>query len=251
MMTTAINVPKDFKLFAFEQIDSTNTEAKRQANQGCANKSVFWASTQSKGRGRKTRSWISDKGNLFVTVLIKDMAPEEQLSQLSIIAAIAIGECIADIAPADCDIKYKWPNDVLINGRKVVGILLESGLYQDSRWVAMGTGVNVCSHPPDSEVMYPASHLKQHGIQIEVAELLSHYLYKLDAYLTHWQTKGIVGLIKIWQARMAGLGQRIQVQLTEEKRISGVFTGLSEEGILLLETDSGEVQKIISGDVFL
>ncbi len=250
-MDTQIRIPEGFKLFAFDDIDSTNTEAKRRADEGCANKSVFWAGTQSKGRGRKTRSWISDEGNLFVSVLVKDMAPPEKLANLSVIAAIAIGECIADVAPGGCDIKYKWPNDVLINGRKVVGILLESGTYKESQWVVMGTGVNVSCNPPDNEVMYPASNLKQCGIEVEVSELLSRYLGKLDGYLTQWQQQGVAGLIKIWRSRMAGLGMRINVHLTEEERVSGIFKELSEEGILILEKDSGELQEVFSGDVFL
>ncbi len=250
-MDAQVRVPEGFKLFAFDDIDSTNTEAKRRADEGCGNKSVFWAGTQSKGRGRKTRNWISDEGNLFVSVLVKDMAPPEKLANLSVIAAIAIGECIADIAPAGCDIKYKWPNDVLINGRKVVGILLESGAYKESHWVVMGTGVNVSCNPPDVEVMYPASNLKDCGVDVEVADLLSRYLDKLDGYLTQWQEQGVAGLIKVWRSRMAGLGMRINVHLTEEDRVSGIFKELSEEGILILETDSGEVREIFSGDVFL
>ncbi|BFM15426.1 biotin--[acetyl-CoA-carboxylase] ligase [Maricurvus nonylphenolicus] len=250
-MDSQVRVPQGFRLFAFDEIDSTNTEAKRRADEGCVNKSVFWATTQSKGRGRKTRSWISDEGNLFVSVLVKDMAPAEKLANLSVIAAIAIGETIADLAPADCDIKYKWPNDVLINGRKVVGILLESGIYKESHWVVLGTGVNVSSNPPDSEIMYPAANLKRCGIDVEVADLLSHYLDKLDGYLAQWQTQGVAELIKIWRARMAGLGQRIHVQLTEDERVSGIFKELSDEGILILQTDSGQEQEVFSGDVFL
>ncbi len=250
-MNASINIPQSFKLFVFDEIDSTNTEAKRRAAEGCANKSVFWAKTQTKGRGRHTRSWISDNGNLFVSVLIKNMVDEEKLAQLSIIAAIAIGECIADIAPGDCDVKYKWPNDVLLNGRKVVGILLESGIYQGTRWVVMGTGVNVDSHPPDSEVMYPASDLKHYGIEINSADLLSAYLHKLDTSLTPWQNNEIEKLMGIWRDRMAGLGQRIQIQLAEPQRISGIFKELSSEGAILLQTDEGELRQIISGDVFL
>lgn len=250
-MDTQVRVPAGFTLFAFDEIDSTNTEAKRRADEGGANKSVFWAGTQTKGRGRKTRSWISDEGNLFVSVLVKGMAPPDKLANLSVIAAIAIGETIADLAPKDCDIKYKWPNDVLINGRKVVGILLESGIYKDSHWVVLGTGVNVSSNPPDSEIMYPASNLKDCGIEVAVTELLGAYLVKLDTYLTQWQAQGVAELIAIWRARMGGLGQRIEVQLTEEERVSGIFKTLSDEGIMILETGTGEEQEVFSGDVFL
>ena len=130
----------------FKTIDSTQSEAKRRANTG--NLGALWISTesQSKGRGRRGREWVSETGNLYCTGLYPHGGDLASAARLSFAAALAVAQTLEQYIDPQL-VSIKWPNDVLVDGKKVAGILLESGTYNDAIWVAVGIGINLVSHP--------------------------------------------------------------------------------------------------------
>lgn len=237
------------ELLHYPAVDSTNDEVIRLAQNGAPDGTWVVADEQTAGRGRRGRPWQSTRGNLFCTGLLR-LAPEEgPVSQLSFLIALALYDALSQWVTTD-RLKLKWPNDVLLDGRKVSGILLESassGAPHD-RWVAAGIGVNLAVYPENME--RPAISLAAAGVTapspMAVAERLS---LAVDHWRREWRSGSFAALRMAWLARATGIGSRIEVRLPEETLV-GTFCDLAEDGALLLQLDSGTTRTIHSGDVF-
>ena len=118
-------LPPDCRLVALDSVDSTNEEAKRRAREGAPDKTLIWAAAQSAGRGRGGRTWVSPPGNLYLSLVLRPDCPARRAAELGFVAAVALGAALHDIA-ADLPVAFKWPNDVLLRGRKLAGISVET-----------------------------------------------------------------------------------------------------------------------------
>jgi BirA family transcriptional regulator, biotin operon repressor / biotin---[acetyl-CoA-carboxylase] ligase len=246
---TAPLLPPFYRLASFVEIDSTNDEAKRRASAGAPEGMLVWARAQSAGRGRRGRSFISPAGNLYMSILLRPKRPAAQAAQLGFAAALALGGAVLPLLPRPEALRYKWPNDVLIDGRKVSGILLESQAAGEGRldWLVIGIGVNLVSFP--EKVDYPAISLAAAGARaVTVEALLEAVAGCFHEWYVRWREKGFAPLRAAWLARAQGLGETIRVRLPGEEA-SGRFAGLDEEGALLLADGSGQ-RRIGAGDVF-
>jgi len=231
----------------FDTLDSTNEEAKRRALSGEAGPLWIMARTQSAGRGRRGRAWASRPGNLFTTGLYRLEASPARAAQLSFAAALAA----ADLASEVIDpllIRLKWPNDLLIGGRKAAGILLESGAHKaGGLWLAAGIGVNLASHPDDAE--RPATDFAEHGVQLSPEDALKRLAARFEHWRGRWADEGFEPLREAWLTRAHGLGERCTVRL-ESETLEGVFADLSPDGSLRLDLKEGGRRSISAGDVF-
>lgn len=247
------NLLQDYHLLSYDVLDSTNEEAKRLAGGGASHGAVIWAKRQSAGRGRMGREWISAEGNLFVSVLLSPECDLQTCSQLSFVAAVAGAETLAGIVPGDEDISCKWPNDILLAGKKVGGILLESFTTLDERgkekqWVVVGVGINVDSFP--EHVMFPATCVRNAGVEIISAKIvLSRFIYNFIHQYDAWVKGGFKPVQKEWLKRAYRIGHGVEVLMGENK-IEGMFDGIDAAGRLLVRGDSGAIQGISAGDVF-
>ena len=226
----------------YDEIDSTNEEARRLALAGGAEHGPLWitAARQSAGRGRRGRAWDTGAGNLATTLLLRPTAPQSVTGQLSFAAALAAAEMASHFAPA-ASITVKWPNDVLAEGKKLAGLLLEGG----PGWLAVGIGVNLAHHPED----LPATSLPQLGIappscDAALTVLAARFAHWYDA----WMRDGFPTLRDAWLKRASGLGAPITARLPHETR-QGVFEGIDVTGALLLN-EGGQVRAIAAGEVF-
>ncbi len=238
----------DFHLLSYDEVDSTNDEAKRLAEGGASHGAFLWAKRQTSGRGRMGRHWISDEGNLFVSVLLKPGMPQERLAELSFVAALAVLETLQPIVGDESALHLKWPNDVLLNGHKVGGVLLESMPSSDSAlWAIVGVGINIEHHPEG--VMFPATCLKQAGVQIVSAKIvlsrfIHHFIQRYDA----WIDEGFAQVRKTWRAHGWRLGEEVQVTSGNDT-ITGRFEDIDEQGRLRLVMPDGARRIISAGDV--
>ena len=228
-----------YRLVRHAEIDSTNSEARRLAEAGGRGPVWITADRQTAGRGRRGRAWEQGAGNLAATLLIH---PTGEFAQLSFAAALSVADMAEAFAPIAA-ITVKWPNDVLADGKKLAGILLESG----PGWLAIGIGVNLVSHPEGTE--FPATSLAQLGIappssQDALALLAARFTHWYDA----WMNNGFETLRAAWLARAGGLGLPIRARLPHETR-HGVFEGIDATGALLLN-EQGQVHAITAGEVF-
>ena len=247
------NLLNDYHLLSYDVLDSTNEEAKRLAGGGASHGAVIWAKRQNSGKGRMGREWISAEGNLFVSILLSPECDLATCSQLSFVAAVAGAETLAGIVPGDEDISCKWPNDILLNGKKLGGILLESFTTadehgRDKQWVVVGVGINVDSFP--EHVMFPATCLREAGVEIISAKIvLSRFVYNFIHQYDAWVKGGFKPVQREWSKRAYRLGHAVEV-LMGDKKIEGVFDGIDAAGRLLVRAESGAITGISAGDVF-
>jgi BirA family biotin operon repressor/biotin-[acetyl-CoA-carboxylase] ligase len=235
--------PPGVALARFDELDSTNDEARRRAELGERGPLWILASRQTAGRGRRGRVWESPPGNLAATLLLRPDAPPGEAAQLNFAATLAVAEMASHFAP-QTSIAVKWPNDVLAGGRKLAGILLEGG----PGWLAVGIGVNLAHFPPGTE--FPATSLaalglvppQPHGALALIASRFAHWHAR-------WRLEGFEPLRAAWLAWASGLGGPIRARLPHEER-AGRFEGIDARGALLLAEAGGTVRAIAAGEVF-
>jgi len=244
------NLLDDYHLLSFDTLDSTNEEAKRLAKAGGAHGAVVWAKKQTGGKGRLGREWVSQEGNLFVSILLKPEKPLVELSQLSFVSGVAVVEALADMFGKSHKLACKWPNDVLLDGKKLSGILLESFHCETDgkHWVVVGVGVNVDSHPSHTE--FPATCLTEAGVELVSAKIvLSRFIHHFIECYNEWSNKGFTPIRKRWLASAWNIKKEITARLPDEE-ISGVFQDIDDAGSLILKDKKGEKHTIFAADIF-
>ncbi len=239
------------EVLRLETVDSTNAEARRRAEAGEVGPLWITARRQTAGRGRRGRAWETGAGNLAATLLTTTGRPPAQAAEIAFVAALAVADLALAQVP-DTLLRLKWPNDVLVDGRKVSGILIESGLRPDGRlWLAIGVGVNLKSAPVAAD--RPATTLADH-LRADVADPLSPdaalqvLARAFDIRLVTWETYGFEPVRAAWTAR-TDLGRQCVVRLDLET-LEGVAEALEDDGALRLRLEDGGVRRITAGDVF-
>jgi BirA family biotin operon repressor/biotin-[acetyl-CoA-carboxylase] ligase len=249
MTVAAPTLPDGFRLHALDTVGSTNDEAKRLARAGAADRTLIWAREQTAGRGRRGRAWHSPPGNLYLSLIVRPGGAAARAAQLGFVTALALGDALAELAGAALPLHFKWPNDLLVRGRKLAGILLESETSAGDAvdFVVIGMGVNLVSKPGDTE--YPTTSLADHGTAgVSPAKLLAAVARHFDRWERRWQAEGFPPVRTAWVARAAGLGDDIRVRL-ERTTLSGRFRDLDHDGALILDTADGR-RRIAAGEVF-
>jgi len=226
---------------------STNAAALQRARAGERGPLWITAQSQSAGRGRRGNAWVSEPGNLYATLLLSEPAPQAEAPQLSFVAALALHDAVADCAPQlEPALKLKWPNDLLLGRAKLAGILIE-GESEPVFAVAIGIGVNCASHP--AETRFPATDLAAAGVLVTPDALFAALTGAMARRFAQWQRgKDFAAIRADWLERAAGIGQPLQVRLSD-REISGCFKGLDDAGRLLLEQPGGYVT-VTAGEVF-
>lgn len=239
-MSSAPVLPDGWTLVALQSVGSTNDEAARLAEAGAVEHTFVWAREQTGGRGRRGRRWASPAGNLYSSTLLRPDCTAPRAAELGFVAALAV----ADMVPRGRAVRVKWPNDVLIDGGKVAGILPESSIGQDGKveYVVLGIGVNVSFAPLLPEMRYPSSMLG--GTVEAAAEGLARGLAR---WLAEWREGGFAKIRAGWLAKAGPLGAIVDVKLGEEL-VSGRFGGMDEDGALLLDTPAGP-RRLVSGEL--
>ncbi len=243
-----MTLPLAFHLIALDEVDSTNSEARRRAEAGEPEGALIVARRQSAGRGRRGRRWESPDGNLYMSLLLRPEQPIDEAVRLSFVAAVALADALAGLAPA-LRIAHKWPNDLLIGARKCAGLLLESASRSHGRldWLVIGIGVNLTSHP--TGLSWPATDLAHEGAPGVTRDgVVRTFAERFLCWRDVWRDRGFAPVRRAWLARASGVGAPIAVHSGGEVR-RGVFSGLAEDGALLLHR-CGAVRRVTAGDVF-
>jgi BirA family biotin operon repressor/biotin-[acetyl-CoA-carboxylase] ligase len=234
----------------FEEIDSTNLEARRRAEAGEEGPMWIAAARQSAGKGRRGRGWETGEGNLAATFLFVTDRPPAQAAQVAFVAALAVAELAGAFVPPAL-VTLKWPNDTLIDGKKAAGILVESGAAKarGRLWVAVGMGVNLARAPLAAD--RPATSFAEHmrAPPPTLTEALAVLAAALDKWRGVWDAAGFAAIANAWTERAHGLGTPCVARLSTET-VHGVAEGLDPDGALRLRTAAGGVRKITAGDVF-
>lgn len=226
-------LPSGYVLYKYHTLDSTNAEALRLLSSSkIKENTVITAEQQTAGQGRNGKTWISHTKNLYFSILIKRSVAIQAISQLAFVAAIAVGESVEHS-------QYKWPNDILLYGKKFCGILLE---HHHNEWVIVGIGININNSPSY------ATHINKHS-NIDRDKLLCKVINHFDTEKMKWTTEGFQPIRKKWLSRAWGLNDILKINRIQET-IEGEFIGLDHSGQLLLHNHLG-VHKVSFGEVFM
>lgn len=231
-----------------EEIDSTNSYLMDKSNGQNKNGTVVLAEKQTKGRGRKDRTWYSSpESNLTFSVLLtKDSHIFKNINLINFAASLSVAVSIENLFQIRTNLK--WPNDVLINGKKTSGILIESS-SQGSKIdrVVVGIGINVNQTSFQGQFNFPPTSIRNEiGKQIEREKFLAEILNNFEVYLERIKTDK-KGLMEDWKSRCKMIGERISI-IEEDKEIFGIFEDVDDEGFLLLKTKD-KIERMHFGDV--
>jgi len=252
-----------YRLRSYDSVGSTNAEAVEAAKTGDPGGVWFVARHQSAGRGRRGRAWINPHGNLAATLLIVPDADPVSVATLGFVAGVALNAALSAILPngivkigidgadstgGNSRVALKWPNDVLADGAKLAGILLEAAKLPDGRHaIAVGIGVNVVASPTD--VPYPATSLAALGVARsaeEVFEALSDAW--VDSFGLWDDGRGIKAVLTHWRASAAGMGAPVAVNQDGDV-LRGTFETIDDAGRLIVRADDNRRIAITAGDV--
>ena len=235
-----------------ETVDSTNAEARRRALAGEPGPLWIWSARQSQGRGRGGREWVSQHGNLFASLLIGLNCPLRVASQLALVAGIVAFDTIAKLIAYEgrSEVLLKWPNDVLLAGEKVAGMLLENvgGTNDNRSVVVIGTGINLASHPEN--LPQPAVSLATYGMTVTPADALEALAASTVEWLDRWGEGACFPTIRrAWLDRAGPTGRPLTVRVGSQEA-EGVYGGLDADGALRLLMPGGGEYRVTAGDVF-
>ncbi len=240
------------KLIFLDTIDSTNNYGKKISGKGFAEGTVIIAEEQTTGRGRLGREWLSPKGKgIYLSIMLKPDIRPEQASQITIISAYAVAKTIRELLQLDALIK--WPNDIVINGRKVCGILTEMGAEIDIvNYLIVGIGVNANIEEKqlsDYDLNTATSLRIELGERIDRKALLSQILTNFEKlYLNFINKPDISGIIDKYKRISATIGKEVRL-ISNKNEIYGEAIDINALGQLVVKTDIGEIKEIISGEV--
>jgi BirA family biotin operon repressor/biotin-[acetyl-CoA-carboxylase] ligase len=235
-----------------DETDSTNAEARRRAEAGEVGPLWITARSQTAGRGRRGRKWESESGNLASTLLLLTRKSPAEAAQLTFAASLAVADLLDRYVPPAL-VTIKWPNDVLLDGRKTSGILIESGpAPTGGLWLAVGIGVNLSKTPGETErpATCIAEHLNQDVTSApSVDEAAKALAETFGVWLDRWTMLGFQPILDAWTARTPGLHGPCTARLTNET-LTGMADGVEADGSLRLKLPDGSLRVISAGDVF-
>ncbi|WP_424766236.1 biotin--[acetyl-CoA-carboxylase] ligase [Paenibacillus sp. sgz302251] len=235
----------------FDSVESTQNLARTAAEEGAAEGTLFIAEQQVSGRGRMGRGWISPRGKgIWMSMVLRPSVPIHFAPQLTLLTAVALCRSLKRIT--DLPIGIKWPNDLLINGKKISGILLESAAEDERlRYVIAGIGISVNLEEADypEELLTKAtSLLVAAGQKWDRTEIIAHFLKEWEQLYTLYQEQGFSPIITLWEALSVSLGVQVRL-ITPQGDIVGIPIGLDESGAIRVELADGSIKTVFSAEM--
>ncbi|SHO54073.1 biotin--[acetyl-CoA-carboxylase] ligase [Anaerocolumna xylanovorans] len=242
------------KILLFEQLDSTNTQAKRlikgETEEKARHGLLILAEEQTSGRGRLGRDWSSPKrGGIWMSFILRPKLPAESCPMLTLVAAIAVNDTIRRVSGLDSFIK--WPNDIVISGKKTCGILTEAtGLLSEEPNIILGIGINANRKDFPEELSSSATSLSlEKGKDINRSLLIAEICNSLEKYYEEFTEQGDLTQLKAeYEKYLINRGKQVRV-LAKEGEYAGTALGINEQGALLVETKEKEITTVVSGEV--
>lgn len=244
-----VNMIPGYQIIHMPCVDSTNEEAKRQADGGAVHGSVFWADKQSAGKGRRGREWVSDSTeNLYFTLLLRPNLAPEKLSMLTLLMAYAVAKGLVETT--NLQPRIKWPNDLVLGNKKVCGILSEMKLDgRRAAYCVIGVGINIGQKVFAQELKDKATSLELEGVMVDAERLLEAVLKAFNhLYDTFMAVGDLSFIMDEYNKILAGRNCVVRV-LEPGREFEGKSLGINGMGELLVEREEGTIQKVYAGEV--
>jgi len=239
------------EIIHFRETDSTNARARKLADRGAPEGTLVVAERQTQGRGRKGRAWFSPSGaGIYASLILRPSMPANETTRITFLTAVAAAETL--LHQTELDVRIKWPNDLLVNGKKIAGILTEVNTEKgalDYAVVGLGMNVNTPGFPDDLREK-ATSVLIETGKRFPRTGILREYLKRQEENLRRLQTSGFEPILRRWKELADTIGRRIRVEMTDQTYV-GWAEDIDPEGVLILKDREGTSHRIVSGDVIL
>ncbi|HSV96821.1 MAG TPA: biotin--[acetyl-CoA-carboxylase] ligase [Spirochaetota bacterium] len=238
-------------LYFYDETGSTNDQAMVLAERHCPEGTVVIADCQSRGRGQKEREWHSPRGTgIYLSLVLRPDIPPQEALKITLLSAVAVAETLIQLTALD--VRIKWPNDIIINGKKISGILSEVKTGKNSvNYVVVGVGINVTTR----EEMFPetirniaTSVLIESGKEVSRAKIICSFLEMFELSYTAFLNGVCDGILARWKELARIMGKRIRVEV-DNNAVSGIVQYIDTNGFLFLMDDNGDIRRICSGDV--
>jgi BirA family biotin operon repressor/biotin-[acetyl-CoA-carboxylase] ligase len=249
-MTTTGDIHPAYELVVCATVDSALEEAKRLAATGADEGTLVWAREQTAGHGRFGRPWESAPGNLYCSLVLRPEDPPAVAAQVVYVAAVSLGEAIASLVSPMVELRYRWPNDILLYDAKVGGILLEPCQTRTDMldWLILSLAVNVKSHPMKAEFI--ATSMETEGCpNASESDLLQIFTRCFLSWANRWSEEGFAPVRKAWYQRAIRIGQPIEIEL-EQETVKGTFVELDDDGALVMALPEEGNRRITVADFF-
>jgi BirA family biotin operon repressor/biotin-[acetyl-CoA-carboxylase] ligase len=230
---------ESFHIHHYKEVSSTNDEALDLIDKGISSETIIIADKQIKGRGRTGKSWVSPEGNFYASLIINQETDVSKLTEFTFIAALAVGSTLLSFIN-DLNLQYKWPNDILMDNKKISGILLER--KSNSHWLIIGIGINI-NHAPLPEatcISEPMSNI----------DLLKELIINFNKLRKQWLLSGFDAIREMWLQRAFKLNKQISIKLAD-KLYEGAFTDIDKSGRLVLQQKDGSLIYFDAGELFI
>ncbi len=239
------------EILCFTETDSTSLQARILADNGAREGTLILAESQTRGRGRKGRTWFTPKGQgIFLSMILRPAISPMDASRLTLLTAVALAESLID--STGLGIRIKWPNDILCKGRKLAGILTELSTEMDAvNHVIIGLGINVNTPKeafPTELKEKATSILSESGIPHSRCEITKRFLERFERHYTSLVSDGFPDLLDRWRSLSDTIGQRVCVEMIG-KSLTGTIRDMDPNGFLILEEENGVRHSILSGDL--
>lgn len=237
-------------IYFYHEIGSTNDECKKLAEEGAKHGTLVVAEKQTKGKGRRGRSWESPKGTgIWMTLLLRPDIEPYNSSGLTLVTAMAINKAVQEITGLDA--KIKWPNDIVVNGKKVTGILTEMSAQPEMiNYIVIGIGINVNTEEFPEDIAKTASSLKiESGKTIKRSSIIALFGKYFEQYYAEYiKTQDMSLLIDEYNKELINVDRQIKV-LAKENSYTGIAKGINRHGELIVETENKELKNVVAGEV--
>ena len=249
MSRPVVDLGHGFRVESHAEVGSTNDLLRERANAGEPEGLVVRADVQTRGRGRFGRDWSSPRGNLYASILLRPACTLAEAATLSLVVSLAVAEALDPVVGEPSRLRLKWPNDVLLDGRKLAGILLEGA--DDGRgavaWIVVGCGLNLAWRPP--ELDQAVSLVEATGRALEPTAFLERLVPVLTSRLEAWRRHGFAGLREAWLGRALGLGSEVTLRVGATQ-VRGRLVDLGADGSIRIETAEGRTEHYTAGELF-
>ncbi|RBQ23661.1 putative biotin ligase [Candidatus Methanobinarius endosymbioticus] len=240
------------EIYSFHEVESTNSVAKFLAKFGAPEGSVVLSEIQTKGKGRRGRKWESPTGGIWLSIMLKPMIEPSKAPLITLATGVAV---VKTLRGMNIDARIKWPNDILINNKKVCGILTETNAkFNSVDHVIVGVGIdsNLDTNILADDLREGTTSLRNETqADIEETEIISNFLNEFEEIYDLFKEKKFDEILYDWRRMSQTIGSYVEIKQPLGKILRGNAVGINNQGVLILELDNGELKKVISGEYLI
>ncbi len=238
-------LPSLYELVELQSTDSVMKEAQRRAGNGAEEGTLILAHEQTDAYGRLGKRWYSPRGNLYCAIILQPEFSLDQSLQLNYVAAVSMGTALGSLMSPMVTLRYRWPNDIVLNGDKAAGIFIDAPTPMDAQipWMIIGMAVNIAVYPDNPNPGAVSVHDVEGNKNIRAIDVLEEYSKQFLHWINRWAEDGFEPILKTWLQRADEIGEKISIELKNEV-LTGRFSRITTNGDIALTLSNNNVRHI-------